>query len=305
MRKRAPLFAAFAVVGLVCWVAVAAAEPPATSISTDTIVPGTSHSSTFTDANGDTVTRTEVDATWASIANGIVGPVHAVMFRIAHASTGITDTTGVDGCTACTDSAGSSGAIYGHALGATGFTTHRTSGQGTAGLASDRGVYTRSRITGATLDTGVLAKSPCITGHHAGPLVVVSGDSECLGVGARQSGPVTVQPGAQFFSNGAAISGGVTATGPAVISICDTRIAGGLSISGAAGPVLVGEPASGDCPGNKIAGDVVITGDTQGTDFSGDTVSGHVTLTGNVGGFVFGDLAPNEINGAVVTGGNV
>jgi hypothetical protein len=305
MRKRAPLLAAFAVVGLVCWVAVAAAEPPATSISTDTIVPGTNHSSTFTDANGDTVTRTEVDATWASIANGIVGPVHAVMFRIAHASTGITDTTGVDGCTACTDSAGSSGAIYGHALGATGSTTHRTVGNGTAGLASDRGVYTRSRITGATLDTGVLAKSPCITGHHAGPLVVVSGDSECLGVGAHQSGPVTVQPGAQFFSNGAVISGGVTASGPAVISICDTRIAGGLSISGGTGPVLVGEPASGDCPGNRIDGSVSITGDTQGTDFSANAVSGAARLTGNVGGFVFGDLVPNEINGAVVTGGNV
>jgi hypothetical protein len=73
MRKRAPLLA-FAVVGLVCWVAVAAAEPPTTSISTDTVVPGTTQSSTFTDANGDTVTKTEVDFTWASIVNAIPVP---------------------------------------------------------------------------------------------------------------------------------------------------------------------------------------------------------------------------------------
>ena len=121
-----------------------------------------------------------------------------------------------------------------------------------------------------TTDTGVLAKSPCISGHHAGPLVVVSGDSECLAAGAHQSGPVTVEPGAHFFSNGATISGGVTATNPAAISICDTRIAGGLSISGATAPVLVGEPATGDCPGNRINGDVQISGDTAGHRFLGE-----------------------------------
>ena len=256
MRKRAPLLAAFAVVGLVCWVAVAAAEPPTTSISTDTVVPGTTQSSTFTDANGDTVTKTEVDFIWASIVNAIPGSGHAVIFRITHASTGISDTTGVDSCTACTDSAGSSGAIHGHLLGATGSATHRTVGNGTGGLASDRGSYTRARVAGVTTDTGVLAKSPCISGHHAGPLVVASGDSECLAKDAHQSGPVTVEPGAHFFSNGASIAGGVTATDPGAISICDTRIAGDLSISGGTAPVLVGEPATGDCPGNRITGDV-------------------------------------------------
>jgi len=93
MRKRAPLLAAISVVALACWTAVAAAEPPTTSISTDTVVPGTTQSSTFTDANGDTVTKTEVDFTWASIVNAFVGSGHAVIFRITHASTGISDTT--------------------------------------------------------------------------------------------------------------------------------------------------------------------------------------------------------------------
>jgi hypothetical protein len=305
MRKRAALLAAISVVAVVCWAAVAAAEPPTTSVSTDTVVPGTTQSSTFINANGDTVTKTEVDFTWASIVNAIAGPGHAVIFRITHASTGISDTTGVDSCTACTDSAGSSGAIHGHLLGATGSSTHRTVGNGTAGLASDRGTYTRARVAGVTTDSGVLAKSPCISGHHVGPLVVVSGDSECLAAGAHQSGPVTVEAGAHFFSNGATISGGVTATNPAAISICDTRISGSLSISGATAPVLVGEPATGDCPGNRITGAVQISGGTAGTDFSGNTVTGAVTLTGNVAGFVFGDLVPNTITGKVVTDGNV
>jgi len=305
MTKRAPLLAAISMVALVCWAAVAGAEPPTTSISTDTVVPGTTQSSTFIDANGDTVTKTEVDFTWASIVNAIAGPGHAVIFRITHASTGISDTTGVDSCTACSDSAGSFGAIYGHLLGATGSLTHTTVGNGTAGLASDRGTYTRARVAGVTTDSGVLAKSPCISGRHAGPLVVVSGDSACLAAGARQSGPVTVEAGAHFFSNGATILGGLTATNPAAISICGTRISGDLSISGATAPVLVGEPATGDCAGNLINGDVQISGDTAGTDFSANTVSGDVTLTGNVAGFVFGDLVSNKIKGDVVTGANV
>src|SRR5262249_30668457 len=113
------------------------------------------------------------------------------------------------------------------------------------------------------------------------------------------------QPGAHFFSNGASISGGVTATSPAVISICDTRIAGGLSISGATGPVLVGEPASGDCPGNRITGAVAITGDTQGTDFSATTAPGEPTPRGAAGAFACGALVPTGTAGAVAGGGTV
>ena len=69
--------------------------------------------------------------------------------------------------------------------------------------------------------------------------------------------------------------------------------------------MLIGEPATGGCPGNRINGSVTITGDTAGTDFSGNTVSGDATLTNNVGGFIFGDIAPNTIHGTVTTSGNV
>jgi hypothetical protein len=144
-----------------------------------------------------------------------------------------------------------------------------------------------------------------LTGHHAGALLVGSGDSVCLAPGAHQSGQVTIEAGGHFHSNGADISGGLTAASPAAISICGTRVSGDVSITGATAPVLIGEPATEDCDGNTIRGDVEIAGDTLGTDFSGNSVSGGATLTNNVGGFVFGDLAANSIQGAVVTSGNV
>jgi hypothetical protein len=303
MRRRLSLAAAFAV--LLGLTAVAAAEPPTASTFTDVTTPGTNTTTTFTDANGDTVTKTTIDGNFTSVVNGVTGPFHTTIFRIAHAGTGISDTTGVDYCTACTDTSGNSGAIGNHLLGATGATTHTDLGNGTGGLVNDRGTYTLARIAGVTTDTGALAKSPCISGLNAAPLEITSGDSECLAPGAFQAGPVTVDPGGHFYANGASIAGPVTAHNPAAVSICGTNIYGSLTIDGATAPVLIGEPATGDCPGNQIAGTVQISGDTLGTDFSGNTVYGSVSLTNNVGGFVAGDIAANTIYGSLATGGNV
>jgi hypothetical protein len=97
----------------------------------------------------------------------------------------------------------------------------------------------------------------------------------------------------------------VRADTPGAISICGTTVSGPLTVSGATAPVLIGEPATGDCAGNVFGVPVTITGDTAGTDFSGNTVSGPARLTDDVGGFVFGDLAANTIHGPVTTGGNV
>jgi hypothetical protein len=260
---------------------------------------------TFVDANGDTVTKTTIDGHFTNVANGLTGPFHTTIFRIAHAATGKSDTTGVDFCTACVDTVGNSGSIGNHLIGVTGSPTHTDLGNATGTLVNDRGTYTLAAAMGVVTDTGVLAKSPCISGHHAGPLTVVSGDSQCLAPGAVQSGPVKVLNGGHFYSNGARITGPVKADMPGAISICGTRISGSLTVSGATAPVLIGEPATGDCPGNQITGPVTITGDTAGTDFSGNTVSGSATLTNNVGGFVFGDIAPNTITGTVTSTGNV
>jgi hypothetical protein len=303
MTKRALLLGVVAV-ALLSFATTAAGEPPATAVFTDMTTPGTSMTTTFTDANGDSVRQTTIDGHFTSVTNGVTGPFHTTIFRIAHAATGISDTTGVDYCSPCTDTVGNTGTIANHLLGVTGGTTHTNLAEGTDGLVADRGTFTLASVMGVTTDSGVLAKSACL-GHHSGPLVVASGDSECLAPGSHQSGPVTVQAGAYFYSNGAQISGPVTATSPAAIAICGTHLSGGLTVSGATGPALIGEPATSDCTGNTIDGPVRISGDTEGTDFSGNSVSGPVTLTSNTGGFVFGDLVANSIHGPIATSGNV
>jgi hypothetical protein len=155
-------------------------------------IPASRVTTTFVDANGDTVTQTTIDGHFTSVANGVTGPFHTTIFRIAHAAAGVTDTTGVDFCTACTDAVGDTGTIANHLLGATGSTTHTDLGNATGTLAGDRGTFTLGSVAGVTTDSGVLAGSPCLTGAHVGALVVAPGDSECLGPGAVQTGPVTV-----------------------------------------------------------------------------------------------------------------
>jgi hypothetical protein len=304
-KRRLLLLGTLAVVFALAVAALAAGEPPASSVFTDMTDPTSRVTTTFTDANGDLVTKTTIDGHFTSVTNGVTGPFHTTIFRIAHAATGKSDTTGVDFCTACVDIAGNSGTIANHLIGVTGSPTHTDLGNATGTLVNDRGTFTLSSVMGVTTDTGVLAKSPCISGFNAGRLIVAPGDSECLAPGAVQAGPVIVQSGGHFYSNGATILGPVRADTPGAVSICGTEIAAPLTVSGATAPVLIGEPATGDCPGNHISGPVRITGNTGGTDFSGNTVDGPATLTNDVGGFVFGDIAPNTLNGPVTSSGNV
>jgi hypothetical protein len=108
-------------------------------------------------------------------------------------------------------------------------------GQRHGRLVNDRGTFTLVRVAGQPLtDVGFLNTArPCLTDHHSGAIVVASGESVCLAPGARQSRAVTVQSGGELFVTGATISGGVHATNPAAVSICDTRINGSLSVSDA------------------------------------------------------------------------
>jgi hypothetical protein len=285
--------------------AIATGETPLPSVFTDVTDPTTRVTTTFTDANGDLVTKTTIDGHFTSVTNGVTGSFHTTIFRITHAATGKSDTTGVDFCTACVDTVGTSGTIANHLIGVTGSPTHTDLGNATGTLVNDRGTFTLSAVAGVVTDTGVLAKSPCISSIHAGPLTVVSGDSEV---------PRDRRPSGRAGHGGAwralllercPLAGPVSADAPGAISICATAISGPVTVSGARAPVLIGEPATGDCPGNRINGPVTITGDAAGTDFSRNTVSGKATLTNNVGGFVFGDIAPNTVHGPVTITDNV
>jgi hypothetical protein len=58
------------------------------SVFTDVTDPATRVTTTFTDANGDVVTKTTIDGHFTSVTNGVTGPFHTTIFRIAHAATG-------------------------------------------------------------------------------------------------------------------------------------------------------------------------------------------------------------------------
>jgi hypothetical protein len=304
MTKRS-LAAALIGAAAFCAAAWAVATPPGMPATfTDVTDPATRHVTTLSpEPDGSTRTVTTVDGNF----NGaMTGPFHTTILRVAH-PTGIADTSGVDWCDPCKDLNGNTGGIGNHLIGATGAPTNTDLGNGTGGLLSDRGTFTLTRPAGQPLtDVGFLNLAPpCLTGHVKGHLVVASGQSVCLAPGTKVSGGIAVAPGGELFARGAEINGGVDAANPAAISICGTTITGGLSVSNAQDPVLLGEPASGDCPGNDIKGSVTLTSNGNGTDFSGNTVSEDVTATGNTGGFMFGDFAPNEIKGTVVVSGNV
>src|SRR5262245_35494899 len=310
LRNTSLVTAACGTAALVLWVAGAAATPPGdvASFSDTTIASTRVVTQLGTNDEGTVLTKTTIDGSFGNLAGtlgSLTGPFHTTVLSARHTN-GITDTSGVDYCLACVDLAGHSGEIANHLIGVTGGTTHSVTGPGTAGLSDTRGTFTFVRIGTQLTDQGFLATSPpCLTGTHDGPLTAGAGESLCLGPGATVTGPVTVSDGGTLHARGASISGPVRVSDASAVAICGTEIEGPLSVSGSVGPALIGEPASGDCAGNEFDGPVRLTGNTTGLDFSGNTVSGRLVATDNVGGFMFGEFAPNAVSGPVTASGNV
>jgi hypothetical protein len=144
--------------------------------------------------------------------------------------------------------------------------------------------------------------SPCLTGTHAGPLTVRSGEAACIGAGGVQTGPVRVSPGGALDVAGGRITGPVTVTGAALVRICGATITGPLSITGSTGPVLLGGPGpSGQCAANTITGSVTLTGNTAGVQLVGAVVTGPVQVRNNSGGTT---VTGNTITGSLTVTGN-
>src|SRR5262249_54389081 len=90
----------------------------------------------------------------------------------------------------------------------------------------------------ATFVAGTLTvsyTSPCLTGPRDGRLTVSAGQAVCIGAGAVQTGPVTVNPGGSLDLEGGTLTGPVSATGAASVRICGATITGPLTISGSSG----------------------------------------------------------------------
>jgi hypothetical protein len=142
----------------------------------------------------------------------------------------------------------------------------------------------------------------CVTSPQSGPLTITAGQAICVAKGGAISGPVTIQPGGALALTGGVISGPVTATDPAALTICAATISGPVAVSGATGPVEIGDASS--CAASKISGPVTLNGNAGGIQFDGNKISGPVTLTGNVAPGDVNAIEGNTIQGPLSCAGN-
>ncbi|MBD3942105.1 hypothetical protein IF188_10390 [Microbacterium sp. NEAU-LLC] len=107
--------------------------------------------------------------------------------------------------------------------------------------------------------------------------------------GVTVSGPVTVTGGASVTITDSVVKGIVLAQGADAVTVTGSEVRGALSVQGATGAVLV--------EGSTIAGIGSFTGSTGGVTVSGNTVSGALTCSGNDPAPTNGGVA-NTITGA-------
>ena len=252
------------------------------------------------------------------------------------ASPGTNELAGLDECNPCT-MYNSSGGVIG--TGSIDMPWWTASGQveshqqvallmhGTGALADVHGVLTHPGTTdprcapGAGTEgfvgcyAGTVHAEKCISGNWYGPLRVPPGQSVCLSAGARIFGPTNVGKAGELFAEGATFYGPVRSAQAEGFALCSSSVLGSLSVTETTGPVLIGEPATGECGGNFIQGALNVEHngcatcdangmDTGSVDISGDTVLGPLRSTENIGAYVFGYFASNSVYGPTVNEGN-
>lgn len=104
----------------------------------------------------------------------------------------------------------------------------------------------------------------------------------CL-LDATQRGSITVEPGAALSVTNSTVNGSVTATSPSSISYCGSTENGTLDVTGATGPVTIGN----SCASDTISGPVTITGASDMVEVGQLNQSGTLTLENDSGGLYF------------------
>jgi hypothetical protein len=125
----------------------------------------------------------------------------------------------------------------------------------------------------ATITTPVaFSCGTVVTGSHSGTLVVRAG-STCL-TSARLNGSVSVEPGAVLHVTSSTITGSITAHAPGGVRLCRAHVGRSVSVSGATGPVVIGDPGRGSCAGNWIGGSLRLSNNTHGVRARGNHING-------------------------------
>jgi Putative Ig domain len=171
----------------------------------------------------------------------------------------------------------------------------------------------------ASLSITVGGCATSITGSRDRPLTIGAGVT-CLDQ-AIISGPVTITAGAVVSIRASTLGGPLSADSPARLAVCGSTISGPASVTGASGPVLLGGANGTPCTADTVTGLLTLTGDAGGVTLAGATISGpaHVagnggpvtvsgntiggpaSITGNTGATV---VAGNSVNGALSCSGN-
>ena len=121
-----------------------------------------------------------------------------------------------------------------------------------------------------------------ITGNHPGG-VTASGDSTCI-VNATIGGSIVVPHGTSLAVEGSTVNGSITAAnGPNVVRICGSTVVGGaVTVMGALGIVIVGDPGDANCAVNNISGALTLRNNHNGVEAIGNTV-GQLIVSNNSG----------------------
>ncbi|MCP2166472.1 glycoside hydrolase family 43 protein [Goodfellowiella coeruleoviolacea] len=117
----------------------------------------------------------------------------------------------------------------------------------------------------------VAACTTVLTGQRPGPLTLTSGVT-CL-TGAAVGGPVRVGRGAALVAVDSVIAGPVHADRGQALWLSGGRVAGGVDVSGATGPVRLDRVS--------VAGPVSVSGATGGVVIERSTLRGPLACTGN------------------------
>ena len=160
----------------------------------------------------------------------------------------------------------------------------------------------------ASVTINVKGSQACLSTTLSGSLTVNSGTAYCILAGGKVTGSVTVKSGGSLWIDGGTVSGTLTSTGATALSLCNTSVVGGVSISASTGPVTLG--SSSGCAADKLSSTLTLSNNTAGVTVVGDTVTGGLNATGNSGGFVFtnnkeaGSATVSSNSGGVTFNGN-
>lgn len=138
-----------------------------------------------------------------------------------------------------------------------------------------------------------------LTGH----LVIVAGQSACIGSGSVVAGGISVASGGSLYVYDATVQGRVAAQGPSAFVMCGTTANGGISVTDGEGPVDIGD-VDGQLPcwGNTIKGSVAVNHNTAGVAVSDNDIRGSLSLLDNSGALPPPDTGSLDAQDNAVTG---